>query len=296
MINFENIFFCLGTKIEKNNDLEIEYNLKKGSLKKLTGVNKRYVCNKDVFAENLALKVIKKINKTTINRITHIISVTNTPKIKFPGISNFVASKLKLEKVNCINLNSGCTGYVDALYLSYLIIKNSKKSKILIVTADTYSKFIKNDNVATRSIFSDAASASIIGYDKNGFKINRSYFHNSINSQGNLIFTKFITMNGPAVVEFTLRHVIPILKKYSKNCGLLFSHQGSKIVIEKIKKSLNNKITIPQNLSKYGNLVSTSIPVLINENLKNLKKQKNFTVCGFGVGLSVSLINFKKNR
>ena len=103
-------------------------------------------------------------------------------------------------------------------------------------------------------------------------------------------------MNGPAVVEFTLRHVIPILKKYSKNCGLLFSHQGSKIVIEKIKKSLNNKITIPQNLSKYGNLVSTSIPVLINENLKNLKKQKNFTICGFGVGLSVSLINFKKNR
>ena len=296
MINIEKIFFNLGSKIEKNNKLEKKYNLKKNSLEKLTGINKRYISDKNIFAENLALKVINKIDKKTINKLTHIISVTNTPKVKFPGISNFVASELKLEKINCINLNSGCTGYVDALYLSYLIIKNSNKSKILIVTSDTYSKFIKQDNVATRSIFSDGASASIIGYKKNGLRISKSYFHNSIKSQENLIFTKSILMNGPAVVEFTLRHVVPILKKYSTSSDILFSHQGSKIVIEKIKKSLNKGVAIPQNLKKYGNLVSTSIPLLIKENFKYLRKKKNFTVCGFGVGLSVSLINFKKYK
>ena len=294
MINFEKIFFNLGTKIEKNNELEKKYNLKKNSLQKLTGINKKYVADKKVFAENLALSVIKKIEKNTINKITHIISVTNTPRIKFPGISNYVASELTLEKVNCINLNSGCTGYVDALYLSYLIIKHSHKSKILIVTSDTYSKFIKKDNIATRSIFSDGASATIVGYKKNGYKINKSYFYNSKKSQENLIFDKSIIMNGPAVVDFTLRHVVPILKKYSKKSDVLFSHQGSKIVIGKIKKSLNNKIDIPQNLEKYGNLVSTSIPLLIYENFQKLKKNKNFTICGFGVGLSISLINFKK--
>ncbi len=294
MINFEKIFFKLGTKIEKNNELEKKYNLKKNSLQKLTGINKKYIADKKVFAENLALRVIKKIEKKTINKITHVISVTNTPKIKFPGISNYVASELMLEKVNCINLNSGCTGYVDALYLSYLIIKHSHKSKILIVTSDTYSKFIQKDNIATRSIFSDGASATIIGYKKNGYKINKSYFYNSKRSQENLIFDKSIIMNGPAVVDFTLRHVVPILKKYSKKSDILFSHQGSKIVIEKIKKSLNKKMAIPQNLERYGNLVSTSIPLLINENFKELKKNKSFTICGFGVGLSISLINFKK--
>ena len=94
MINIEDIFFNLGTKIEKNNKLEKKYNLKKNSLEKLTGINKRYISDKNIFAENLALQAIKKINKKTVNKLTHIISVTNTPKVKFPGISNFIANKL----------------------------------------------------------------------------------------------------------------------------------------------------------------------------------------------------------
>ena len=47
------------------------------------------------------------------------------------------------------------TGFVDALIISYGLVKNDKKSKILLVTSDTYSKFISKNNKATRCLFSD---------------------------------------------------------------------------------------------------------------------------------------------
>ncbi len=140
MINITKIYYKLGKKIEYNSIIEKKLKLKKNSIYKLTGINKRFVSKKNETSEKLALEVSKNIKNKELLKITHIISVTNTPSIKFPGISNYVSSILNLKNVHCINLNLGCTGYVDALILAYDIINFNKKTKILIITADTYSK------------------------------------------------------------------------------------------------------------------------------------------------------------
>lgn len=291
MINISKIDFILGDKIQQNNIIEKELKLKKNSIKKLTGISKRFIASKNQNSESLALKVCKKLKPSETRKITHIISVTNTPSIKFPGISNYVSSSLNIENVFCINLNSGCTGYVDAITLAYGIISNDIKSKVLIVTTDTYSKFINKKNRSIRPLFSDGASVSIIKYKKNGFKLLARKNLNISNTQGDLIFEKDeINMNGPAVVSLALKHVIPKIKKYSKDIDGLFLHQPGKIVMNLIKSTLSKKIFIPTNYEKYGNLVSTSIPVLISENIKKLRKNKKILLCGFGVGLSVSIL------
>ncbi len=295
MIDISKICFVLGNKMQPNSQLEKELILKKNSIKKLTGINKRYLASKNENSESLALKVCKKLKPSDISRITHIISVTNTPSIKFPGISNYLSSNLNIENVFCINLNSGCTGYVDAIILSYNIINNDKKSKVLIVTTDTYSKFINKNDRSIRPLFSDGASATIIKYKKNGFKLLARRNLNIINTQKDLIFKrKEINMNGPAVVSLALNNVIPELKKHLKNIDGLYLHQAGKIVINLIKSKLNKKVFIPSNYEKYGNLVSTSIPVLISENMNKLKKNKKIVLCGFGVGLSVSIIKLRR--
>ena len=295
MIDISKIRFVLGKKIQPNRQLEKELILKKNSIKKLTGINKRYLASKNENSESLALKVCKKLKPSDISRITHIISVTNTPSIKFPGISNYLSSNLNIENVFCINLNSGCTGYVDAIILSYNIINNDKKSKVLIVTADTYSKFINKNDRSIRPLFSDGASATIIKYKKNGFKLLARRNLNIINTQKDLIFKrKEIKMNGPAVVSLALNNVIPELKKYLKNIDGLYLHQAGRIVINLIKSKINKKIFIPSNYEKYGNLVSTSIPVLISENMNKLNKNKKIVLCGFGVCLSVSIIKLRR--
>ena len=294
MINISNIYFKLGAKKEFNHNIEKKFKLKNNSLKRLTGINKRYISNKNETAEKLAINACKNLKKNAIQNLSHIISVTNTPSIKFPGISNFISSFLKKEDVHCINLNSGCTGYVDALILSYEIIKNNKNSKILIITSDTYSKFIKKDNRNIRPLFSDGASASIIEYKKNGFKLIEKITKNMCKSQNNLILDKnFIEMNGPGLVSFVVKNLIPQLIKSEKNTDSIYIHQAGKIVTNIIKMNIKKRF-IPTNYEKYGNLVSTSIPALLKENYSKLQKDKQVIICGFGVGLSMSLIKLKK--
>lgn len=291
MIEISKIHFVLGNKIQHNVQIEKELELKKNSIKKLTGINKRFITSQNQNSETLALDVCKKLKVNDISKITHIISVTNTPSVRFPGVSNYVSSSLNIKNVFCINLNSGCTGFVDAMILAYDIISNDIKSKILIITTDTYSKFINKKNRSIRPLFSDGASASIIEYKKNGLKLLARKNLNISNTQNDLIFEKNeIYMNGPAVVSMAINHVIPQIKKYSKDIDSLYLHQAGKIVINLLKSKLDKKIFIPTNYEKYGNLVSTSIPAVITENFKKFKKNENIIICGFGVGLSVSIL------
>ena len=239
--------------------------------------------------------MLKKLSKKDFLNVSHIIGVSNTPSIKFPGIANFVSSALNLENVHCINLNSGCTGYVDALILASDIINNDKKSKVLIITSDTYTKYIHQKNRNMRPLFSDGSSASIVKFDKKGFKITQRKTKNISSTQQDLIFKgNEIEMNGPAVVAFAIKYVIPEIKKITKNVDNIFIHQAGKLVVNLLKSNLSNKFVIPENYAKYGNLVSTSIPVLLKENYLKLKKSKKIIICGFGVGLSMTLIRLEK--
>ena len=293
MIEINQISLALGSIIEKNSKFEKKFGLKKGTVFNLTGIKQRTIANNKETAESLAIRACRNLNKSNLKKITHIISVSNTPTIRFPGISNYLSSILNLINVHCINLNQGCTGFVDALIMSYELIKNDNKAKILLVTSDTYSKFINRNNKALKCLFSDGSAATVIEYKRNGLKLKKKIFKNIINTENDLIFKGGeINMNGPAVVTFAMKDVIPEMINLSKNASCIFSHQAGKIVMNEIKKKIDPKKFFPLNFSNYGNLVSTSIPVLIKQNMKRFKTEKKILICGFGVGLSASMLLF----
>lgn len=293
MIEINEINIALGSNLEKNTLLEKKFNLKKGSIFNLTGIKKRTIANKNESAENLAFKACKRFKQSKLKDITHIISVTNTPSKRFPGISNYISSLLNIQDAHCLNLNQGCTGFVDALEISYELIKNDKKTKVLIVTSDTYSKFINKNNKAVRCLFSDGAAATLISYKRNGLKLKKKIFKNITNTENDLSLKENeIKMNGPAVVSFTIKNVIPEIVELSKNASCIFSHQAGKIVMSQIQKKISTKTFLPLNYSNHGNLVSTSIPLLLKQNISRFRKEKKILICGFGVGLSASIILF----
>ena len=295
MIEIKEINIALGSIVEKNIPIEKKFNLKKGTIFNLTGIRQRLISKNHETTEYLAIKACKKFNKSKLKNITHIISVTNTPSKRFPGISNYISTLLNLTNVHCLNLNLGCTGFVDALEISYELIKNDKKNKILIVTADTYSKFINKNDKAVRCLFSDGAASTLVSYKKNGLKLKKKVFKNIVNTADELSFKENeIQMNGPAVVSFTIKDVIPEIVNLSKNVNCIFSHQAGKVVMSQIQKKVNKKIFLPMNYSDHGNLVSTSIPLLLKQNITRFKKEKKILICGFGVGLSVSIMLFQR--
>ena len=295
MIEIVEINEALGSIIEKNSSIENKFSLKKGTIYNLTGIKKRTIANSKETAESLALKACKTFKKLKLKKITHIISVTNTSTVRFPGISNYLSSKLNLPNIHSINLNQGCTGFVDALEISYELIKNNNKAQILLVTTDTYSKFINKNNKALRCLFSDGAAATLIKFKKNGLKLKKKIFKNIINTENDLKFSQNeINMNGPAVVSFAMRDVVPDIMNLSKNIDCIFSHQAGKVVMKQIQKKIDTNIFFPLNFTNHGNLVSTSIPLLIKQNMKKFKMKKRILLCGFGVGLSASMILFNR--
>ena len=102
-------------------------------------------------------------------------------------------------------------------------------------------------------------------------------------------------MNGPEVLAFAISNVAESMSKLTnKKKTLIFAHQAGKIVLNVIKSKIKSKSIFPTNYQNNGNLVSTSIPLLIKENLSLLNKNQNILISGFGVGLSQSHILIKK--
>lgn len=308
-INIKNISLYLPKNIAKNSELDKKFNLKKNTFFNLTGIKKRRVCLKNESTESIAikatLKCLKKYKKK-IN-ITHIITVTNTPSIYFPSLGHYVLSKIQKYlsgKPFNIPLNCGCSGYVDALILAHKLINNNFKSKILIVTSDTYSKYILPSDKSILPLFGDGASASIVEYDKNGWFLENEYSENIPNTENYLIFKenngkKIISMKGPELINFAIKDVIPTILKMVKQEKqvTIFSHQASKIVLNLIKNEIlkvNKEVRIPLFYENTGNLVSSSIPLLINNNFKLFKKSRKIIISGFGVGLTHSHIKLSK--
>ena len=191
--NIKNLSLYLPKKIIKNSELDKKFNLKKNTLFNLTGIKKRRVCANHENTESIAIKAALKLirnYKKKIN-ITHLITLTNTPSVYFPSVGHYVLSKIQKYLTNKpfnIPLNCGCSGYVDGLILAHKFICNNKKSKILIITSDTYSKFISPSDKSILPLFGDGASASIIEYDKNGWSLENEFSESIPNTEDNLIF------------------------------------------------------------------------------------------------------------
>jgi len=269
-----------------------------------TGIKNTRISNANQDVIDLAYKACLK-HKEKLNKIDSIIFVTQTPRYLLPSCSCILQDKLKLKKkIYTIDLNMGCSGYIYGLSVADSLIKNGIGKNILLVCADTYSKYIDKKNT-NRFIFSDSASSTLIKQSNKKKIFDFSFFTDGSKHQSIIInkidqVEKFY-MVGTDVFAFTLKQVPynidKYLKKFKKNLKFykkIFLHQASRIVLENLKRKLNsNNIYI--DIDDIGNTTSSSIPISI-ANAKNqgiIKNNDNLLLCGFGIGLSVGITSIK---
>ena len=288
--------------------LEIFNSGKNKKLINVTGINKRYrsSLNEDVIS--LSLKSAQKvINKTNKKEIGFLLFVTQTSPFKFPSISCILQDKLGLSKnIFAVDINMGCSGYIYALKLAESLKNLDNKKKYgLIICSDTYTKYINKNNKSCRPIFSDASTTTLLkiskknqiqnfdfGVDGSGFKS----LYLKENSQN-------MFMNGPKVAIFTIKEIPKFIEQFLKKNRLkktsikyFILHRASKYVCDKIKDKLGlPKKFFLNNYQNYGNTVSSTIPLLLEECIKKkkIKKKDIIILCGFGVGLSWGIAKIK---
>lgn len=271
-----------------------------------TGIKNVYHSTNNESALNLAVKAGAKITKKNKN-IDVLIYVTQSPEYHLPTNACIIQNKLGLKKnIISFDINQGCSGFIYGLFTAQQLLLKKSINKVLLICSDTYTKNIKSINKSCLTIFSDGATATLIKKDNKKSSEYIFYTDGSgaddlkLNFSGNQ-FQKNkkpeLFMDGRKVLSFTLSVVPDIinqtLKKNKityKNLKYVIFHQASKIVIENLVRKLNipmNKVFI--NYNKFGNTVSSTIPICLYELMKKnkIKKGDQILICGFGVGLSV---------
>lgn len=296
----KNIGIALGSKIINVKKIcQAKFGKKKTTeIIKKTGPIKTFHCGTDEDTLVLSLRAwnnFKKKNKNIkINTVSNLIYITETNRLSFPGNGYLFSSMIDLkEETNIYDLNSGCTGFVDAIKIASKLSGNT-----LIVCSETYSKKMPNFERSISTLFSDGAS--IFFFEKEKILVLKEISIFKKNSFLDLTCSKNkIEMNGKKVYDFVVSHVLPKIETFLKNNKLvkkIFFHQASQIVGDHIKNKFEkNTIQIPNNLIRRGNTVSATIPILIHDHAKKSDLDVNDTIMlvGFGVGLAMSAITLR---
>lgn len=245
-----------------------------------------------------------------IGDVEAVIVVSQSYDERIPSISTRIQKLMNLNSQTfCIDIMDGCSGFIKALSLSSMLLKNGYK-KILIVAGDLNSRMTRTADIGTKILFGDGLSVSIIegGGSTEVVKI----FNDgdtkraiSCSMQENIMH-----MNGFEVFRFT-RNVVPkLIKTYLEETDnditeydLVALHQASDLVVSSICKAINVENQLNDNFAcgDIGNLGAGSIGAWLSQ-AKHLPKGKDLKMLavGFGSGLSwgvaTATVNLKHNE
>ena len=226
---------------------------------------------------------------------------TQNPDTRIPHLSALLHRTLGLlPSCSCFDISLGCTGFVHTLAILVGFMQNQGLQNGLLITCDPYSKVINPSDRNTVLLFGDAATASLITTAANGaLYYPHSFCFTTLSQNADAISCKenILSMNGRAVFDFAITSVPRDVQRTLAIAGLQKSdiskflfHQGSKFIVEQLARAIGlPREAVPISLSEIGNTVSSSIPLLLAEELsQNHTRPRHILISGFGVGLSVA--------
>jgi 3-oxoacyl-[acyl-carrier-protein] synthase-3 len=312
---------------------QIDSNNFEDKLIKKIGINSKHIASNDEYASDLAFMATEKLFLSGIDRndIEFIIYCTQSPDYILPSTACILQHRLKLSR-NCgaLDINLGCSGFVYGLSLAKGLITSGQVNNVLLINADTYSKYINPQDRNVKLLFGDAGSATLIcksespetfinsfvfGTDGKGAEnliIPAGGLRNPIDSDsriekideyGNVRSEKDLYMNGPEILKFALNDVpdavnqlLQIENTHISDYDFFVFHQANLYMLELLRRQLNiPKEKFSVQLGDCGNTVSASIPIALNREvaLGNIKNGDKVMLLGFGVGYSWAACSIK---
>lgn len=291
-----------------------------------TGIRERRIAADDETALDLgAIAAERLFAEHAISResIDFLIFCSQAPDYILPSSSCVLQDRLGLPRsIGAFDINLGCSGFVYGLSLATGLIAAGTATSVLLVTADTYSKFIHEQDRSVRTLFGDGAAATLVCAADDGASIGPFVFGTDgsgakdlivetggarvtrssetgvpvEDSFGNVRSRDNLYMNGSGVMTFTLREVPRTWENLKEKAGIgdddvdhVILHQANRFMLD----TLVRKLRLPPEKTPYffediGNTVSSTIPFVLEDmmNRKVLSRGSRVGLLGFGVGLS----------
>lgn len=292
-----------------------------------TGIARRHVAAADECASDLGVAAAQRLFASGASApadIDFLLFCTQSPDYFLPTTACTIQDRLKL-RTDCgaIDFNQGCSGYVYGLSLAKSLIEAGTSQNVLLITAETYSKFINPQDRSVRTIFGDGAAATLVsGVESDKDLLGPFVFGTDGRGACNLIVPAGGTrragtaaaisaangqpeewrtnhdlfMNGPEIFNFTLETVPRVTEALLEKAGvsqgeidLFVLHQANKFMLERLR----SKMKIPQekfwiSMEESANTVSSTIPIALEGAAARgqLRSGQRAALVGFGVGYS----------
>ena len=285
------------------------------------GITERHISGDNETAADMAFQVAEKLfkaNEGVREQVDFLLLCSQSVDYKLPSSSCILQNRLGL-KTSCgaFDFNLGCSGYEYGLAVAKGLILSGIAKNVLLLTAETYTKYIHPEDKGNMTIFGDAATASLIstdgfaeigefvlGTDGSGAEglivktkgaRNPNVTGNRVEDEnGNIQWDDNLFMDGKAIFDFTSEAVPAMTEKLLKkenlkqdDIDLWVFHQANKYMINYLRKLMCiDKDKFYVFMDKVGNTVSSTIPIALVEAKKEGRLHGKVLLAGFGVGLS----------
>jgi len=331
------IAYYLPSKELSNQEISIqhpEWSVEKISSK--VGIESRHIVDNQETASDLACHAAELLFKQDIDRncIDFVIFCTQSPDYFLPATACILQDRLDLSKeCGAFDYNLGCSGYIYGLGIAKGLISSKQATNVLLLTGETYTKYINPIDKGNKTVFGDAGSATLISsneiengmnfeigefsYGTEGRDYDKLIVRNGalrhplrdgkdiLNSEGEYLNNdNYLYMDGKAIFNFTAFKIPPLIKKNIEKNSLeldevdfFIFHQANEFMLNTVRKRCN----IPEekfymNIKDIGNTVSNTIPIALYRayNSNLTSESKKIMLSGFGVGLSMGAVVLSK--
>ena len=327
-MHITHISYFLPEKTLTNDDLAIEYESNWNSKKiyKKIGIKSRHIATTETTSQLAARAAEKLFSESGFpkDKIDFLLLCTQSPDYFLPTTACIVQDMLGLStSCGAFDFNLGCSGFVYGLAIAKGLIAGGMAKNVLLLTVETYTKYIHPKDKSVRTIFGDGAAATLITHEEGDpCKIGEFLFgtdgkgasnlivpagamampksdetaEERVDEQGNVRSLNNLYMNGPEIFNFTLdivpdtvKSLLARAKLSMDDIDLFVFHQANKFMLD----SLRDKIGIPEekfylDMEDKGNTVSATIPIAIKDALDEgrIRRGDRLMLVGFGVGYS----------
>jgi len=308
--------------IVTNSDLEKIIDTTDEWITTRTGIKQRHIekdplkATSDMCVE--AVKVLCKKRGMSPLDIDLLICATVTPDMVFPATSNLICAKIGATNAWGYDLSAACSGFLYALVTGAQFIETGRYKKVVVVGADMMSRIINFEDRTTCVIFGDGAGAVLLEptnedvgikdfllhADGNGcaflhMKAGGSLNPASIDTVTNKMH--FVYQEGQTVFKTAVYNMAEVSAKImeknnltSSDVNWLVAHQANKRIIDATAKRMGvGPEKVMMNIQRYGNTTAGTIPLLLCDYEKQLKKGDTLILSAFGGGFTWGAIYLK---
>ncbi|MEO0571166.1 MAG: beta-ketoacyl-ACP synthase III [Bacteroidota bacterium] len=287
-----------------------------------TGIKERRLLKKEGAGSSyLGINAVKDLmQKTDVNpeEIDLVLVATATPDMLVASTAAYVASEIGAVNAFSYDLLAACSSFLYGMSTAASYIESGRYKKVLLVGADKMSSIIDYTDRTTCIIFGDGAGAVLFEPNEEGLGLKDEYLRSDgkgreflkMEAGGSILPASHETVerrlhyarqDGKNVFKFAVSNMADVSARIMERNNLTHSdvqwlvpHQANKRIIDATAKRMGLEDSkVMMNIHRYGNTTSATLPLLLHDYEKQLKKGDNLVFAAFGGGFTWGSIYLK---